>query len=343
MTAQAKALLLGLGFALGSAAMPVASSAAGLITRCADLPGWRHDNQAAALKAFLRSCPRLTGPAWQAVCSAARDAKDARHFFNAHFQPEPVGHGHPALFTGYYEPEIAASPVRTAKYAYPIYAKPPELHPGQAWLDRRTIQTTGVLRHRGLEIAWLSDPVDVYFLQIQGSGRLRMPDGRVQRVGFAAKNGRPYRSIGRELVKRGLFKPSQVSAWTIKQWVHRHPKRGQALLNTNPSFVFFRKIGLPSGSGPIGAMSVPVTARRSLAVDPAYIPLGAPVWVNAHGRNPIRSLMVAQDAGSAIKGPNRADIFFGSGARAGLAAGRTHDRGKMYVLVPKIAQMEASR
>lgn len=339
MRAWAKGILLGLGLAFPLIAMP----ASALITRCADLAGWQQDDQAAALRAFLVSCPQMQGPAWQAVCAAAQGATDARKFFEHHFQPQLVGNGSPTLFTGYYEPEIAASPVKTSKFAYPIYAKPPELHPGAVWMDRKTIEDSGVLKGRGLEIAWLSDPVEVFFLQIQGSGRLRMPDGSVQRVGFAAKNGQPYRSIGRELVQRGVFRPAQVSAWTIKRWVHRHPEAGRDLLDTNPSYVFFRRVGLPSTSGPIGAMNVPVTARRSIAVDPSIVPLGAPVWIDAHSRNPIRSLMVAQDAGSAIKGAHRADIFFGTGARAGAIAGRTRDRGQMYVLVPKVAQMEASR
>lgn len=339
MRSQAKGIFLSLCLALPLSSMP----ASALITCCADLPGWQQDDQAAALRAFLLSCPQMQGPAWQSVCAAARVATNARQFFEDHFQPRLVGNSGGTLFTGYYEPEINASPVQTPVFAYPIYAKPPELHPGEVWFDRKTIQDSGVLKGRGLEIAWLADPVDVFFMQIQGSGRLRMPDGSVQRVGFAAKNGRPYRSIGQELVRRGAFRPAQVSAWTIKRWVHRHPEAGQDLMNTNPSYVFFRKLGLPSSSGPIGAMNVPVTAGRSLAVDPSVVPLGAPVWVDANGRDPIRSLMVAQDAGSAIKGPGRADVFIGSGARAGVIAGRMRDEGRMYVLMPNVAQVEASR
>ncbi|MDE3081272.1 MAG: MltA domain-containing protein [Paracoccaceae bacterium] len=339
MRSQATGIFLSLGLALLSSSMP----ASALITRCADLPGWQQDDQAAALRAFRLSCPQLQDPAWQAACAAAGVATNARQFFEDHFQPRLVGPGGRTLFTGYYEPEIAASPIQTPAFAYPIYAKPPELHPGEVWFDRKTIEDSGVLKGRGLEIAWLSDPVDVFFLQIQGSGRLRMPDGRVQRVGFAAKNGQPYRSIGQELIRRGAFRPAEVSAWTIKRWVRSHPEAGRELMDTNPSYVFFRKLGLPTSSGPIGAMNVPVTAGRSLAVDPAVVPLGAPVWVDAAGRDPIRSLMVAQDTGSAIKGPGRADVFIGSGARAGVIAGRMRDEGRMYVLIPKNAQAKASR
>jgi membrane-bound lytic murein transglycosylase A len=299
-----------------------------------DLPGWRADDQSAALATFRKSCPGLSDPAWQPACDAARNAKDARAFFEQYFRPVRIGPGRQTVFTGYYEPEIHASPVPTEHFAYPIYAKPPELKPGRRWYSRKAIETEGLLQGRGLELAWLADPVSVFFLQIQGSGRLVMPDGQVMRVGFAAKNGQPYRSVGREMVRRGLLAASRVSAQAIAHWVRAHPEVGRKLLWTNPSYVFFRKLHLAAKLGPIGAMRVPVTAGRSLAVDPRYVPLGAPVWVSIGGRHPIRRLMVAQDAGSAIKGPWRADVFVGSGPKAGQIAGRMRDPGRMYMLEP---------
>lgn len=320
-----------LGAALVSALLAVAQPvvAAGF----SDLAGWRDDDQAAALAAFVASCPALSEPAWAPACAAAPEAKDARVFFERYFRPVAVG-PKPLLLTGYYEPEIRASPVPTPRFAYPIYAKPPELVPGRPWFDREAIESRGLLQGRGLELAWLADPVEVFFLQTQGSGRLVMPDGKVMRVGFAAKNGQPYRSIGREMVRRGLLDAASASAGAIKDWVQDHPEEGRALMWLNPSYVFFRKVQLAPGLGPLGALHLPLTPGRSLAVDPAYVPLGAPVWVETDGAEPLHRLTVAQDMGTAIKGPGRADLFIGSGARAGVVAGRMKDRGRMFVLEP---------
>jgi membrane-bound lytic murein transglycosylase A len=186
-----------------------------------------------------------------------------------------------------------------------------------------------------LEIAWVDDPVELFFLQIQGSGRIRLPDGAVIRVGYGGANGHPYRSIGTELVRLGVYEAHQVSAEVIKNWVRRNPEAGEALLNHNPSYVFFRRVDqVPPERGPLGAMNRSVTAGRTIAVDPVHVPLGAPVWIEKEGHGPIRRLMVAQDTGSAIKGPQRADIFFGTGADAGRAAGRLRDPGRMVVLMP---------
>ena len=249
------------------------------------------------------------------------------------FKPVLIGNP-PALFTGYYEPELDGSPIRTPRFAYPIYARPPELQDGQVYYDRAAIEA-GALRGRGLEIAWLDDPVEAFFLQIQGSGRIRMTDGRVIRVGYAGRNGHAYRSVGKEMIARGMRTPDQVSAQDIRHYVRGNPTAGNALLNTNPSYVFFRKIGdLPADKGPIGAMGRSITAMRSVAIDPSFTPLGVPVWIEKTGDNPIRSLMVAQDTGGAIKGAQRADIFYGTGAAAGDAAGTIKDGGRMILLLP---------
>jgi membrane-bound lytic murein transglycosylase A len=303
-----------------------------------ELEGWRDDDHRGALTAFRETCSLLKDPDWVPLCRLAADAGDsadeARGFFELLFRPVVIG-APPALFTGYYEPELAGSPVRTPRFAYPIYRRPPELKDGVLWHSRQDIEQRGLLRGRGLEIAWLDDPVEAYFLQIQGSGRVRMPDGRVIRVGYAGQNGQPYRSIGQELVRRGVYTLDQVSAQVIRAWVRRNGAAGQALLYSNPSYVFFRKIAdLPADKGPIGAMGRSIATLRSVAIDPRYTPLGAPVWIEKDGAEPMRRLMVAQDTGGAIKGPQRADIFFGTGPAAGDAAGTIKDGGRMVVLLP---------
>ena len=301
------------------------------------LDGWAEDDHRAALVTFLATCTRLSDADWVPLCGLAKDAAasdaQARAFFELFFKPVLIG-APPALFTGYYEPELRGSPVRTPKYAWPIYARPPELRDGTAFLDRAAIER-GALRGRGLEIAWLDDPVEVFFLHIQGSGRIKMPDGRVVRVGYAGRNGFAYQSVGQEMVRRGTHSAAQVSAQVIRAWVRQNPAAGAALLNHNPSYIFFRKISdLPADKGPIGAMGRSITALRSVAVDPAFTQLGAPVWIEKDGRNPLRRLMVAQDTGGAIKGAQRADIFFGTGPEAGEAAGTVKDGGRMIVLLP---------
>jgi membrane-bound lytic murein transglycosylase A len=188
---------------------------------------------------------------------------------------------------------------------------------------------------RGLEIAWVDDPVELFFLQVQGSGRVRYPDGRMIRVGYGGANGHNYRSIGQELVRRGVYQPHQVSADVIKNWVRRNPVEGEDLLYHNDSYVFFREVSqVPAERGPLGAMNRSITTLRSIAVDPAFTPLGAPVWIEKEGADPLRRLMIAQDTGSAIKGAQRADVFYGTGDDAGRQAGRIKDPGRMVVLMP---------
>lgn len=301
------------------------------------LDGWDADDHISALASFRATCDLLEGPDWAPICKLAADAGEtdaaARAFFELFFRPVLIGRP-PALFTGYYEPELDGSPVRTPRFAWPIYRRPPELQDGQALYDRATIEN-GALRGRGLEIAWLEDPVDVYFLQIQGSGRIRMPDGHMMRVGYAGRNGYAYKSVGQEMIRRGTHTPDQVSAQEIRAYVRRQGQAGMDLLNINPSYIFFRKLpDLAADKGPIGAMGRSITTLRSVAIDPRFTPLGAPVWIEKDGSNPIRSLMVAQDTGGAIKGAQRADIFYGTGFAAGDAAGTIKDGGRMIVLLP---------
>ncbi len=300
-----------------------------------DLRGWAEDDHAKALKVFTETCADMKDPDWQSLCALAQTGPEARTFFELFFRPVVISDGNPALFTGYYEPELRGALQPGGRYRYPVYRIPPEAREASPWLSRREILTGDVMSGRGLEIAWVDDPVELFFLQIQGSGRIRLPDGGVIRVGYGGANGHPYRSIGTELVRLGIYEAHQVSAEVIKNWVRRNPEAGEALLFHNPSYVFFRRVDQVSPErGPLGAMNRSVTAGRTIAVDPAHVPLGAPVWIEKEGHGPIRRLMVAQDTGSAIKGPQRADIFFGTGADAGRAAGRLRDPGRMVVLMP---------
>ncbi len=321
---------------LGVAAVMAAPSVA-QVAEFAALDGWAEDNHAAALTTFRDTCDLLTDPDWVSLCKLAEDVRSgdaaARSFFELFFKPVLIGQP-PALFTGYYEPELQGSPVRTPRFAWPIYRRPPELRDGVVYYDRATIEA-GALRGRGLEIAWLDDPVEAFFLQIQGSGRIVMPNGEVMRVGYGGRNGHAYRSVGQEMVRRGTHTLDQVSAQEIRAYVARNPQVGATLLNVNPSYIFFRKLpDLPAQKGPIGAMGRSITTMRSIAVDPDFTPLGAPVWVEKDGSGAFRRLMIAQDTGGAIKGAQRADIFFGTGDAAGDAAGTVKDGGRMLVLLP---------
>ncbi len=301
------------------------------------LDDWREDAHADALATFLRTCDLIDAPDWRPICAVAADVPQddvsARSFFELFFKPVIVGEP-PALFTGYFEPELEGSLFRTGRFQYPLYRRPPELQNGMVFHSRAAIDN-GALAGRGLEIAWLDDPIDLYFLQVQGSGRIRLTDGSVMRLGYAAANGHAYRSIGQEMVRRGSHTMDQVSAQEIAAYVRRNPGPGRELLHTNPSYVFFRKIAtLAAEDGPIGAMGRSITTMRSVAIDPKFTPLGAPVWIEKDGPGPIRRLMVAQDTGGAIKGMQRADIFYGTGAGAGDAAGTVKDGGRMVLLLP---------
>ncbi len=323
-------------FAALAAVLVTAAPVSAQILDFEALDGWAADDHRAALTAFRTTCDLLDEPEWRPLCRLAADSgatdASARQFFELFFRPVIIGNP-PALFTGYYEPELPGSLTRTPRYAYPLYAKPPELTEGQPFYTREAIEG-GILRGRGLELVWLDDPVEVYFLQVQGSGRIRLPDGRVLRLGYGGKNSQPYRSIGKTLLERGAS-ITDVSAQDIKAYVRANPGAGRALLNSNPSFVFFRKLAdLPPESGPLGAMGRSISTLRSVAIDPKFTPLGAPVWIEKDGSSPIRRLMVAQDTGGAIKGAQRADIFYGTGYDAGEAAGRIKDGGRMVLLLP---------
>lgn len=299
------------------------------------LAGWTADDHAAALQAFRITCADLDGSYWREVCAGAFADPDPQRFFETQFRPVLIEDGKPALFTGYYEPELQGARAEDELHRHPVYAMPTEAQEIRPWLSRRDLLESGRLQDRGLEIAWVDDPVALFFLQIQGSGRIRLADGGMLRVGYAGTNGHPYRSIGAELVRRGVYTAEEMSADAIKKWLHDNPEAGRDLMFHNPSFVFFREVhDLPPQEGPLGAMNRSVTPMRSIAVDPAFVPLGAPVWIELDGSTPVQRLMIAQDTGSAIKGAQRADLFFGTGDAAGRAAGQLRDPGRMVVLLP---------
>lgn len=300
-----------------------------------DLNGWAEDDHEAALTAFVETCGNLRAPEWTALCRVAKTQKSGRAFFELFFRPVLIGGDKPALFTGYYEPELNGSRRYGGRYRYPLYRLPSEVRRGTRWASREEIEDQQLLAGRGLEIAWVDDPVEVFFLQIQGSGRVKLAEGGALRVGYAGANGHEYRSVGQELVRRGVYSRHQVSAQVIKNWVRRNPVDGANLLQHNPSYVFFREVSeVPAEKGPLGAMNRSITTLRTVAVDPKFTPLGAPVWIEKGGKDPLRRLMIAQDTGSAIKGKQRADIFYGTGDKAGRIAGRVKDPGRMIVLLP---------
>ena len=317
-----------------------------------------------ALKAFRISCPALVkrpdasgltrGADWQPACAAAagwRD-EDAANFFPTWLETVQIGSG-TAFATGYFEPEIAASRTRRPGYEVPIYRRPDDLLEadlgafsedlkgkkirGRAdgakfvpYFDRSAIDS-GALDGRGLEIAWAADPVEFFFLQIQGSGRLRLPDGTIMRIGYDSQNGRDYTGIGALMRTRGLLQPGQASMQGIMGYLRASPDRGAALMRENKSWVFFREL---TGPGPLGALGLPVTGRASVAADPAFTPLGAPVFLSLD-RADATGLWVAQDTGGAIKGANRFDTFWGAGAEARATAGGMSGKGTAFLLLPK--------
>jgi membrane-bound lytic murein transglycosylase A len=314
---------------------------------------------AQALDAFRISCPDvtrrddlsgLTRPAdWAAACAAAASwpAADALTFFRTHFETAVVGEGR-AFATGYYEPEISGCRTRQRGCEVPVYAKPPELldtnpltgERGRGRMDEtgnyvlyhdRTEIEEGALAGRGLEIAWVADPVDLFFLQIQGSGRIRMSDGSVMRIGYAGQNGREYVALGRLMRERGIL-TSPITMQAITDWLRAHRQEGLALMRENKSYIFFTEL---TGPGPLGALGRPVTPHVSVAADPRFVPLGAPVVLRRMDNSRADGLWVAQDTGGAIRGANRFDTFWGAGAQAAAIAGGMSANGDAYLLLPR--------
>jgi len=330
----------------------------------AELPGWMGADANASLRAFVAGCERPgVHRALQNACVAARSAasNDARAFFEQHFSPwrirtaEGAGEG---LVTGYYEPVIDGSRSRSAKYRYPAHGVPPDLvavdlaslHPDLAHqrlrgrLEGRRLvpyYTRAEIEKRGAAlgsevIAWVADAVELFFLQVQGSGQVRLPDGSRLRLAYADQNGHPYRSLGRALIERGELTLEQASMQGIKAWAAANPTRLQEALQVNPSYVFFREATVTDN--PVGALGAPLTPGYSIAVDPRSVPLGTPVWLDTTmplSKAPLQRLVLAQDTGGAIRGAVRADFYWGTGDEAGTQAGRMRQQGAMWILWPR--------
>ena len=335
----------------------------------ADLPGWESDNHDAALALFRTECATLgKRPLWLSTCESALKVspgetarRDAKEWFEANFRPWALTNpdeGREGLVTGYYEPVVRGSRTKKKPYLTPVFGPPADLivvdladlYPelkhmrlrgrieGRKLVPyySRADWTAEERRRAGDALLWVADPVDFFFLQIQGSGQVVLDDGGRVRIGYADQNGHPYRSAGTWLIEQGELQAGQASMQGIKAWAEKNPKRLQELLNANPSLVFFRELPV-NGDGPPGALGVPLTPERSIAVDPRHTPLGAPVWLTTTrpaSDQPLNRLMLAQDTGGAIRGPVRADFYWGSGPDAGALAGRMKQTGKMWVLLP---------
>jgi membrane-bound lytic murein transglycosylase A len=322
-----------------------------------EIPGWVDDRQGEALVAFKRSCPRLTAspdtrivtdggertvtPAeWKTICDAAstvndRDTRGARRFFEENFRPLVVQA--PGRFTGYFEPEMRGSRAPSRIFTVPVYRRPSDLT--DAPYSTRAEIEQGALKGKGLEIAWVQDPVALFEVQVQGSGRIHLAEGGVLSIGFDGSNNRPYTAIGGVLADMGVMRRDEVNWPAIRNWLKRNPQDGREVMRKNERYIFFKDTRTSAAAGSEG---VPLTAQRSLAVDTAFTPYGTPVWIDT--QRPIagkagsleiyRRLLIAQDSGAAIKGPARGDVFFGSGSLAADWAGRMVGSGQAIVLVP---------
>jgi membrane-bound lytic murein transglycosylase A len=340
------------------------------------LPGWEQDDLRQAWPALLQSCRGLVSKAdWKAVCAAARalDASDGaavRRFFESWFVPNLVRAADGAdtgLITGYYEAMLYGARKRGGAYQTPLYRVPEDLLTvdlGSVYPQLKGMRLRGRLSGKtvvpyssraeiarapfnGKELLWVNDPVEAFFLEVQGSGRVQLDTGETVRVAYADQNGHPYKAIGRWLVEQGELTAEQATAQGIRAWIAANPGRRQELFNVNPSYIFFREEKLPDPSlGPKGALGVPLTPGRSVAIDPSFIPLGAPLFLattEAGSDVPMQRLMMAQDTGGAIRGAVRADFFYGFGPDAVDRAGKMKQRGQIWVLLPRAAADQAAR
>ncbi|MEC5398304.1 murein transglycosylase A [Uliginosibacterium sp. H1] len=337
------------------------------------LPEWQRDDLAQAWGGLLASCRAIREPAmreaWSVACEAARALGDKplsaniRAFMETHLQPWQIVNAdgtQEGLVTGYYEPLIRASRWKSARFTTPVYGVPDDMlnldlaavYPETKGLrlrgrvegrkvlpywSREQIEAQGE-RFQAKVLAWAEDPVELFFLQVQGSGQAEFSDGSRVRLAYADQNGHPYISIGRYLINKGEMKLEQASMQGLKNWVKANPSRLSELLNANPSYVFFREEAAGS-EGPKGSLGVPLAAGRAIAVDPRTVPLGAPVFISfpKPEGGQMNRLVMAQDTGGAIRGRVRADFFWGFGAEAGAQAGRMRQQGRMWLLWPRAA------
>lgn len=332
------------------------------------LQSWESDNHGDVWDGFLKSCEKLAHVRWREVCELAAESgtltdAEAMAFFEAHFEVHPVyaeGGETEGLITGYYEPLLKGSRESSDEFRYPLYGVPEDLlvvDLGSVYPQLKNLRLRGKLvgnkvvpyhdrvqLHddpellRGAEILWVNSLVDVFFLHVQGSGRVQLTDGTTVAVGYAGQNGHPYQSIGRVLIAMGELERDEVTLFTIKDWLKANPERLNEVLAKNPSYVFFELRDDPA-VGPVGSLNVALTPARSVAVDRSVIPLGAPVWLQTtlpdERQSSFDRLMLAQDTGGAIKGHVRADVFWGRGDEAELLAGLMKQQGRLFVLLPR--------
>lgn len=317
-----------------------------------DLNGWHTADHSKTLAAFRQSCSVMMKrdleaslgqqmgqvKDWEPACAAAEKTPKAkaRAFFEEHFLPfKSVSNlRSDGLFTGYYEIELKGSLKKTKRFKYPIYRLPPEIARG---FTRAEIDA-GALKGKGLELVWVDDPVQLFFLHIQGSGIVRLTNGKTIRIGYDGQNGKGYVSLGRWLIDNNYMAQEDVDAPAIKKWLRQNPNLAQEAMEQNPSYIYFkRRDELSHAQGPIGAQTVPLTSYCSLAVDKRFYGYGIPMWVDTELPNgrPFRKLAIAQDTGGAIRGAIRADIFYGHGKTAETLAGYMNQRGNLWVLLPK--------
>ncbi|WP_347989324.1 MltA domain-containing protein [Methylomonas sp. AM2-LC] len=332
-----------------------------------NLPGWELDNHNQAYNAFQHSCAswqlqandKVLSPLlplgrlgdWKRLCSINVPKGKEKQFFETWFKPFAVSehNNFEGLFTGYYLPELHGSFQKSRRYHVPIYGIPHDLvkkgemvgrmQNGQLlpYYDRAEI-SAGALLGKNAELLWVDNEIDAFFMEIQGSGKVILEDGRVQALSFAAKNGRQYYAIGRWLVEKGYIPLEQISMQSIREWIIHHPEQAQSLMQKNQSVIFFRLSETLPNDGPVGSMNTPLTAGYSLAVDNSFLPLGLPLWIDLSpisGQQRIQRLVMAQDTGSAIKGLIRGDVFWGQGLQAGEMAGQMKSTGRFFMLVPK--------
>lgn len=309
------------------------------------LPGWQEDNMQGVWNAYQASCKALAKRInWQNSCKAALlvDANDARAIrlhFQKYFYPQLLKDTNgqsTGLITGYYEPILRGSRQRTGNYQTALYRYPTGIKKGSVLPARAELLRSNLLA--GHELVYVDDPVDAAFLQIQGSGRIQLADGGEMRVTFAGSNEQSFKSIARWLLEQGAITPAQATMQGIKAWARAHPEQRETLLNVNPRFVFFREISDNNSTTAPGALGVPLSPQRSLAVDPTYIPLGTPIFLSTTwpmSNQPLQRLMFAQDTGNAIKGKIRADFYWGVGPEAGEFAGRMRQQGQLWVFLPR--------
>ena len=332
-----------------------------------ELPGWRQDDPRTVFAAFLQGCPTLARqPRWQVLCERAagvpgHDADALRAWLEANFRPWALTNAdgtQSGLITGYFEPVLRGSRRRHGSYQHPVFAPPEDLIDVELaglYPELKHMRLRGRIAGRKLvpyfsraewvaeeglradsALLWIDDPLDLFFMEIQGAGQVALDDGTRTRVGYADQNGHPFRSVARWLIQQGEMTIEEASMQGIRNWAKAHPERQRELLDANPSLVFFRELGV-EGAGPPGALGIPLVPERTIAIDPRHVALGTPVFLattHPNSRRPLNRLMLAADTGGAIRGVVRGDFFWGTGKEAGRQAGRMRQQGRMWLLLP---------